>query len=102
MEVRQSPDPEVWLRGGAQISRRIQETCADLLRFMRESGDPALLARFRENQELRLTQEGFLPHLGKGSRHPFARLEESAKTTGSVAAVQIAALPTTCRWSSRW
>jgi AcrR family transcriptional regulator len=60
-QVRESSDPEVWLRGTAQISRRIQETCADLLRFMRESGDPALLARYQEDQELRLTQEGFLP-----------------------------------------
>jgi AcrR family transcriptional regulator len=60
-QLRESRDPEVWLRGTAQISRRIQETCADLLRFMRESGDPELLARYHENQELRLTQEGFLP-----------------------------------------
>jgi AcrR family transcriptional regulator len=57
----QSTDPEVWLRGTAQISRRIQETCGDLLRFMRESGDPTLLARYRDHQELRLNQEGFLP-----------------------------------------
>jgi AcrR family transcriptional regulator len=60
-QLRQSTDPEVWLRGTAQISRRIQETCADLLRFMRESGDPGLLARYHDHQELRLTQEGFLP-----------------------------------------
>jgi AcrR family transcriptional regulator len=59
-QLRQSSDPEVGLRGAAQISRRIQETCADLLRFMRESGDPALLARYHENQELRLTQLGSL------------------------------------------
>jgi AcrR family transcriptional regulator len=60
-QLRESTDPEVWLRGTAQISRRIQETCADLLRFMRESGDPQLLARYHQHQELRLTQEGFLP-----------------------------------------
>ncbi len=60
-QLRESTDPEVWLRGTAQISRRIQETCADLLRFMRESGDPGLLARYHDHQELRLTQEGFLP-----------------------------------------
>src|SRR6266542_1674089 len=53
-QLRESTDPEVWLRGTAEISRRIQETCADLLRFMRESGDPGLLARYHDNQELRL------------------------------------------------
>ena len=60
-ELRQSSDPEVWLRGSAQISRRIYETCADLLRFMEQSGDPELLARYHHNEDLRLTQEGFLP-----------------------------------------
>jgi AcrR family transcriptional regulator len=60
-ELRQSSDPEVWLRGSAQISRLIYETCADLLRFMEQSGDPELLARYRENEEVRLSQEGFLP-----------------------------------------
>lgn len=60
-QLSESTDPEVWLRGTAQISRRIQETCADLLRFMRESGDPELLARYHQHQELRLAQEGFLP-----------------------------------------
>ena len=44
-QVHQGSDPEMWLRGAARISRHIQETCADLLRFMRESGDPGLLAR---------------------------------------------------------
>jgi AcrR family transcriptional regulator len=60
-DLRQSSDPEVWLRGSAQISRRIYETCADLLRFMERSGDPELLARYHEHEELRLAQEGFLP-----------------------------------------
>jgi AcrR family transcriptional regulator len=62
-EFARSRDPEVWLRGVAQISRSIQERCADLFRFMRESGDPQLLANFREHQTLRLTQEGFLPDM---------------------------------------
>jgi AcrR family transcriptional regulator len=57
----ESSDPEVLLRGAAQISRRIYETCADLLRFLRESGDPKLLARYHVNQDLRLTRETFLP-----------------------------------------
>ena len=59
-QVQQGSDPESWLRGGARISRHIQETCADLLRFMKESGDPGLLALLRANQELRLTQESFM------------------------------------------
>jgi AcrR family transcriptional regulator len=60
-ELSKSPDPEVWLRGAAAISRMIQETCSDLLRFMRESGDTQLLDRYGAHQQLRLTQEGFLP-----------------------------------------
>jgi len=59
-QVQQGSDPELWLGGAARISRHIQETCADLLRFMRESGDPRLLALLRENQEQRFTQESFL------------------------------------------
>jgi AcrR family transcriptional regulator len=48
-----SDEPEVWFRTGARVSRLIYELCADLLRFMRESGDPGLLARFREREEER-------------------------------------------------
>lgn len=46
-----STEPEVWLRTSARVSRRIYEYCADLLRFMRESGDPGLLGRYRQRQE---------------------------------------------------
>lgn len=60
-KLRASQDPEVWLRGVAETTRQIQERCADLFRFMRESGDPQLLGRYHEHQDLRLTQEGFLP-----------------------------------------
>jgi AcrR family transcriptional regulator len=49
-----SAEPEVGLRTGARVSRLIYELCADLLRFMRESGDPGLLKRFRDREELRL------------------------------------------------
>ena len=48
--ARASGAPEVWLRTMATVSRRIFEPCADLDRFMRESGDPDLLARYREIQ----------------------------------------------------
>jgi AcrR family transcriptional regulator len=50
-----SDDPELGLRTNARVSRLIYELCADLLRFMRESGDPDLLARYREREEQRLT-----------------------------------------------
>jgi TetR/AcrR family transcriptional regulator, regulator of autoinduction and epiphytic fitness len=53
-QVGQSDDPELGLRTGARVSRLIYELCADLLRFMRESGDPGLLARYREREEQRL------------------------------------------------
>jgi len=46
-----STEIELWFRTGARINRRIYEYCADLLRFMRESGDPSLLARYRQRQE---------------------------------------------------
>lgn len=55
-EARESADPEVWLRTAARISRRINEPCADLVRFMRESGDPALLARYRKGEDERFSQ----------------------------------------------
>ena len=53
----QSPDPEVKLRTVARITRLIYEPCADLVRFMRESGDPVLVKRYRENEELRYANE---------------------------------------------
>jgi AcrR family transcriptional regulator len=56
-------DPEVGMRMGAEISRRIHETCADLVRFMRESGDAALLARYHQGEELRLSQQSHVPEL---------------------------------------
>jgi len=52
--LRQSDDPELGLRTGARVSRLIYEICADLLRFTRESGDPDLLAHYREREEQRL------------------------------------------------
>ncbi len=54
-ELGPSSDPEPALRTAARVSRLIHELCADLLRFMRESGDPGLLTRYREREELRLS-----------------------------------------------
>ncbi len=69
--LRQSDDPELGLRTGARVSRLIYEICADLVRFMRESGDPALLAHFREREEQRLldmTQFGLPAMLQRSGR----------------------------------
>ena len=55
-KLRESADPEVHLRTGARVARLIYEPCADLLRFMRESGDPDLLAHYREREEQRLQE----------------------------------------------
>src|SRR6202140_3333616 len=60
-------DPEAALRIGAQISPLIHETCADVVRFMRESGDAELLTRYHQNEELRLTQEAHIPALLRAS-----------------------------------
>ena len=53
-QLSQSDDPELALRTAARVSRLIYELCADLLRFMRESGDRGLLGRYREREEQRL------------------------------------------------
>ncbi len=61
--ARASDDPEVWLRTAATVSWRIYEPCVDIVRFMRESGDPDLLARHRENQRGRYDQLGEVARL---------------------------------------
>jgi len=69
--TRETADPEVWFRTGARVNRLIYELCADLLRFMRESGDPGLLTRYREREEQRLvgmTQAGLVPMLENSGR----------------------------------
>jgi AcrR family transcriptional regulator len=53
-EARGSLDAELWLRVTARVFRRIFEPCADLVRFMLESGDPALQERHRQSEESRL------------------------------------------------
>lgn len=55
-EGRRSDNPEVWMKVAAQISRRINEVCADLPRFMRESGDPTLRGRYESNERDRYQQ----------------------------------------------
>jgi TetR/AcrR family transcriptional regulator, regulator of autoinduction and epiphytic fitness len=53
-ELGPSDNPELAFRTSARVSRLIYELCADLLRFMRESGDPGLLARYRDREEERM------------------------------------------------
>jgi AcrR family transcriptional regulator len=52
-QVGQSNDLELSIRTSARVSRLIYEPCADLLRFTRESGDPGLLAHYRNREEQR-------------------------------------------------
>ena len=53
---RESGDLEVGIRTGAQIARRLNERFAEIVRFMRESGDPALLAEYHKIESLRFDQ----------------------------------------------
>lgn len=50
---RRSEDPRIWLETAAAVSRRILEVCADLPRFMRESGDDTLRAHYQRVEEQR-------------------------------------------------
>jgi TetR/AcrR family transcriptional regulator, regulator of autoinduction and epiphytic fitness len=59
--VSEAGDPVAWLRSMGPFSRRINEPCADLFRFMRESGDPTLLGRFKATEKHR---RGTLAKLG--------------------------------------
>ena len=52
--ARDRDDPEAWLRMIGTFARRLYEPCAEILRFMRESGDPDLLARYNEIQAGRM------------------------------------------------
>src|SRR4029077_6304622 len=54
VELGPSYDGELGLLTGPRLSRLLHELFADLLRFMPESGDPGLLALFREREEARL------------------------------------------------
>lgn len=46
--AREAGDPEAWLCFLGEFARRLYEPCAEILRFMRESGDPALIGRLKE------------------------------------------------------
>jgi AcrR family transcriptional regulator len=55
-QVRESADLEFNIRTGAQMARRLNDRFAAIVRFMRESGDPALLAEYQKIEGLRLDQ----------------------------------------------
>jgi len=67
----ESPDPEQWFRTASRATRRILEPCADLARFIRESGDPGLLADYQRREQTRyvaIARSGLVDRLVKSSR----------------------------------
>lgn len=80
-----SYDPELGLRMNARVSRLIYELCADLLRFMRESGDPDLLARYREREEQRLM--GMIQYGVPAQLERSGRLRTGVSPTEAVAVI---------------
>jgi len=46
--ARDAGDPEACLRTLGTFARQLYEPCSEVLRFMRESGDPDLISRYRE------------------------------------------------------
>jgi AcrR family transcriptional regulator len=55
-QARESGDLEVHIRIGAHMARLLNERFAAIVRFMRESGDPALLADYQKIEGLRYDQ----------------------------------------------
>ena len=77
-------DPDTALRTAARVSRLIYEVCADLLRFLRESGDPGLLAHYRDREEQRLS--------GMVRYRVAERLERSGRLRTSISASEALAV----------
>jgi hypothetical protein len=48
VKSREAGHPEQWIGSLGAFARRLYEPCAEILRFMRESGDADLIARYRE------------------------------------------------------
>ena len=55
-QARESGDLEVNIRTGVRMARLLNERFASIVRFMRESGDPALLAEYHKIEGLRFDQ----------------------------------------------
>ncbi|WP_051783990.1 TetR/AcrR family transcriptional regulator [Lentzea aerocolonigenes] len=56
-ELPDAPDREARLRSAAHIARVVSERLGQLLRFLQESGDPELLAEYREVESRRRKQQ---------------------------------------------
>ena len=54
VEARDRRDPEAWLRMMGTFARQLYEPCAEILRFMRQSGDASLIERYDEIQAGRM------------------------------------------------
>lgn len=70
-DVFASPDPEDWFRVAAHVTRLILEPCSDLVRFIRGSGDPGLLAGYAERERTRyagIVDSGLSNRLEKSGR----------------------------------
>jgi AcrR family transcriptional regulator len=67
-QARASSDLRDQLGVGARIARRLNERFAPIVRFMRESGDPTLLAEYQKIEDLRFAQiTDFSPALRRGT-----------------------------------
>ena len=78
-------EPEVVLHTAARVSRLIYELCADLLRFMRESGDPGLLTHYREREEQRL--KGMIQYGVSGQLERSGRLRAGMSPSEALAVI---------------
>ena len=66
-----STDPEDWFRVAAHATRLILEPCSDLVRFIRGSGDPGLLAGYAERERTRysaIVESGLTNRLKRSGR----------------------------------
>ena len=69
VKAAEAGDPEAWLHLLGTFARRLYEPCAEILRFMRESGDPDLAARLGEIEAGRLQRLAPLgPQLERAGR----------------------------------
>jgi AcrR family transcriptional regulator len=67
----ESPEPEQWFRTASRATRLILEPCADLVRFIRESGDPGLLSGYQSREDARyvaIARSGLAERLAKSDR----------------------------------
>jgi len=67
LPVREQGAPEAWLRFLGDFARRLYEPCAEILRFMRESGDASLITWLKEIEDGRYQLLGELGAQLEGS-----------------------------------